>query len=227
MLRGLVMGLLLANVAFYVWTQGWLDGVVGVHAKGDREPERLAQQVRPESIQILPPSTALPPAPAAPSAPAAPLACWEAGPFGAGEVASAEAILQSTLPGGSWVNLKTDKPGAWIVYIGKFPDRDSMLKKVEELKRLKVPFDEVRNAPKLEPGVSLGRFDDLRGAEAALAEFAQRGVRSAKVVELTPPSSTHMLRVERADPALATQLTALRSDALGRGFVRCSRSASN
>jgi hypothetical protein len=36
-----------------------------------------------------------------------------------------------------------------------------------------------------------------------------------------------MLRVERADPALAAQLTALRSDALGRGFVRCTRTASN
>jgi len=35
------------------------------------------------------------------------------------------------------------------------------------------------------------------------------------------------LRVERTDAALAAQLTALRSDALGKGFVRCARSPVN
>jgi hypothetical protein len=31
----------------------------------------------------------------------------------------------------------------------------------------------------------------------------------------------HLLRVERADKALAAQLAALKSDALGRGFLPC------
>ncbi|MDE2298159.1 MAG: hypothetical protein KGK18_08320, partial [Burkholderiales bacterium] len=58
MLRALVLTLLLANVAFYAWTQGWLDAVVGVRATGDREPDRLAQQVRPEIVRIVPASAA-------------------------------------------------------------------------------------------------------------------------------------------------------------------------
>src|SRR5206468_6335808 len=55
MLRWLVALLLLANVAFYVWSQGWLDDVVGVRARGDREPERLTRQFHPEVIKILTP----------------------------------------------------------------------------------------------------------------------------------------------------------------------------
>jgi hypothetical protein len=42
------------------------------------------------------------------------------------------------------------------------------------------------------------------------------------VVELASPSTLHMLRVDKADRALETQLLALRSDSLGsRGFVPC------
>lgn len=56
MLRALVVLLLLANLAFFAWTLGWLDGVVGARASGDREPERLQRQVRPEAVRILPAS---------------------------------------------------------------------------------------------------------------------------------------------------------------------------
>ena len=56
MLRAIVLLLLLANLGFYAWTQGQLDGVVGVRAQGDREPERLARQVRADSVRILPAS---------------------------------------------------------------------------------------------------------------------------------------------------------------------------
>ncbi len=56
MLKWLVIALLAANAAFFAWTQGWLDSVVGVRALGDREPGRLAQQVKPDSVVILTPS---------------------------------------------------------------------------------------------------------------------------------------------------------------------------
>ncbi len=55
MLKWLVMLLLAANLAFFAWTQGVLDSVVGVRAMGDREPGRLAQQVKPESVVVLTP----------------------------------------------------------------------------------------------------------------------------------------------------------------------------
>ena len=53
MLRTLVVALLLANVAFFAWTQGWLDAMVGATAHAEREPQRLGQQVRPEAVRLL------------------------------------------------------------------------------------------------------------------------------------------------------------------------------
>lgn len=54
MLRAIVALLLLANAVFWGWSQGWLDDVVGVRSIGDREPQRLAQQLRPEIVRVLP-----------------------------------------------------------------------------------------------------------------------------------------------------------------------------
>ena len=59
MLRALLAGLVLLNLLFFGWTQGWLDTVVGIKAQGDREPERLARQIHPELITILPPAKRL------------------------------------------------------------------------------------------------------------------------------------------------------------------------
>ena len=55
-MRFIVAALLIANLAFYAWTQGWLDDVVGVRAEAEREPERLARQVHPELIHSLSPA---------------------------------------------------------------------------------------------------------------------------------------------------------------------------
>ena len=62
MLRLLVLALLLANALFFVWTRGGFAGVAGLPApnpvEADREPQRLAAQLRPEIIQVLPASAA-------------------------------------------------------------------------------------------------------------------------------------------------------------------------
>ena len=220
MLRLVLLALIVANLGFYSWTQGWLDGVVGARAIGDREPERLARQVRPETVVILPPDAA-----ASSSASTAP-ACLEAGPFSATELAAANAALKQALPNvaeGNWAEVKTDTPGAWIVYLGKFVDTEGLTKKEQELKRLKLDFEVVRAPPALDRGLSLGRFDGRAAADTALERFTQQGVRTARVVELSAPGSTSLLRVARADEALAAQLLALRVSGLGKGFVACAK----
>ena len=248
MLKALVLLLVLANGVFFAWTQGWIDGPTGVRARGDREPERLGQQVRPELVQILsapsapagpasaaaaaPNATPAPPAPpvtavtaSAASMPtaAAPLACLEAGPFSGAEVAPAEAVLRSALPDGSWVSVKSTRSGLWMVYLGKFKDRDEQVKKQEELRAMKVEYDDLRSPPELLPGLSLGRFEERSNAVNALERFSLRGIRSAKVIEVRPPASTVLLRVDRASPVLAAQAIGLNSPALGKGFVPCTR----
>lgn len=58
MLRALVLILFLANLLFYLWTQGMLTSVVGVQPGGQHEPDRLTHQVHPEVIRVLPPESA-------------------------------------------------------------------------------------------------------------------------------------------------------------------------
>ena len=221
MLRGLAALLLLANLAFFAWTQGWLDDVIGVRAAGDREPERLQRQVRPEAVRILTPQAVA----AAASAAELRMTCLEAGPFDAASIGAAETALSATLPSGTWTRVTTERPTAWIVYMGRFANRELLLRKQQELDRIRVSHEEVQNAPDLEPGMSLGRFAERADADAALADLARRGVHSARVVEMWRAATLHMLRVQRADPELAARVTGLRLDALGKGFAPCARSS--
>jgi hypothetical protein len=239
MLRRLVVFLIVANLLFFVWSRGWLEEITGSRVHPEREPERLTRQVNPGLVVILPPgaasATSAAPAPegsaaatAMPSAAASSVfaagTCLEAGPFATGAAVSAVAALQALqppLPPGSWAEVKTERPGSWMVYMGRFPNRDALLKKDEELKRTRVNYESLTAPAELVPGFSFGRHDDRAAADRALEQLGQRGVRSARVVELTAPASQHMLRVEKADAALAAQLTALRSPVLGRGFVPC------
>ncbi|MCI4428113.1 MAG: SPOR domain-containing protein [Burkholderiales bacterium] len=242
MLRLLVLLLALANAAFLAWSLGLLDDVTGWHARGDREPERLARQVRPELIVILPPAADKPPAPgtvpnpaspappAAASAPAAvsaeaePLpACLEAGPFSAAQIGPAQALLQSNLPRGSWTQVKTERSGLWMVYIGKFEDTRNMAERQVELRRLKVEYDELRAPNELAPGLSLGRFEVRANANNLLDQLVKRGVRNARVVESTPASSGQVLRIDKPSARVLAQLAALPGDTFGKGFLPCAK----
>lgn len=256
MLRLLVLLLAFGNLAFLAWSSGWLDDVVGVRAIGDREPERLQRQVRPETIRVLPGTagaragtspTATPPGAAVATPSAAPgtgspnptsaavaaltpppetaalPACLEAGPFNAQQFAAVEALLQLSLPVGAWTHVKNERPSLWMVYVGKFADSDSMTRRQDELRRLKVEYEVLRAPGDLVPGLSLGRFEVRGNANNLLEQLSQRGVRGARVVEVPAASSTHLARIERPTPAVLAQLSALRADLLGRGFQPCGR----
>ncbi len=219
MLRLLLL-LILANLGFYCWTEGWLDNVVGIRAAGDREPERLARQLHPEALVILPAQTAA----SSSASAAAAQSCLEAGPFSPTELVAVIASLKQLLPKTAdrdWAEVRTEIPGSWMVYMGKFADAEALAKKEQELKRLKLDFDLVNNPPALERGISLGRFDQRVAALKALERLTQQGVHTARVVELSPPGSAIMVRVARADAELAAQLTALKATSLGKGFTAC------
>jgi hypothetical protein len=230
MLRAIVLLLIAANLLFFSWTQGWLDDLTGLRPHPEREPERLSRQVHPERVTVLPPGAASASAASAAAASAAAAsapqrgACLEAGPFASGASVSAIAALQAVqppLPAGSWAEVKIERPGSWMLYMGRFPNREVLAKKEEEIRRTRLPYQEVTTPTEYTMGFSLGRFEDRASAERGLEQIGQRGVRSARVVELAAPATVHVLRADNADATLAAQLTALRLPALGRGFVPC------
>jgi hypothetical protein len=56
MLKATALGLVLINALFLAWTQGWLGGLAPQPPSiAGREPQRMGQQVRPESVQVLRP----------------------------------------------------------------------------------------------------------------------------------------------------------------------------
>jgi hypothetical protein len=264
MLRAVVAVLLLANAVFWVWSQGWLDDVVGVRSTGDREPQRLAQQLRPEIVRVLPadfadavltrptasagatpptaPAASTPDGPA-PPAPAesdtaalgSPVAagdrdvqtaervCLETDPYTDAELAAAEAVLAPLALGSDTVR-KVSGPAttAWIVYMGRYANAEQLAEKQAQINRIRgVKYERVGGIPELDPGLSLGRYGTRAEAQAALNDLNQRGIRTARVVAITPPGIAHRLRVDAADAATKEKLLALKAPALRGGFRPC------
>jgi hypothetical protein len=210
MLRALVLVLVLANVVFFAWARGWL----GTSAHDEREPRRLEQQVRPGAVRVLAPR-------AATAALAATPACVEAGPFGAAEVAAAEQALAAALPPGAWTRVTRDRPGRWVVYMGRFPNVEGLERKRNELRQLQVNAAPLVGQPEYEPGLVLSSHGSRTAADEALDALVQRGVGGARVLTLATPATQVLLRIERGDPELRARALALQAPALGAGFSAC------
>ncbi len=224
MLRFAIALLLLANAGYYGWSAGLL-APWGWAPQQEGEPQRLQQQIAPQSLQLLGPGTPSPapaPAPATPAvSPAAPAPttdsaaaeptsetpqCLQVGPLEAARVADIRASL-STLPEGSWLLEANEIPGRWMVYMGRFADEDALAKKRTELRALKVAFD--RPGAALEPGLSLGRFATQEAAQRGQADLASHGIRTARVVQERAPQTRYLLRLPASTAALRAQLDAL------------------
>jgi hypothetical protein len=148
--------------------------------------------------------------------------CLEAGPFAAAEVAAAERGLRELKwPSLEWTPQRSERGGSYIVYQGRFADDAAMARRRDDYRRQQISAEEVRNSPDLQPGLQFGRYETRAAADAALAQLTQKGVKAARVVTITIPVVVTLLRVERADGALAAQLTQLNLPPAGAGFRPC------
>jgi len=224
MLRLAVLVLILANLGYYSWSNGLLaPWGFAPHTEG--EPERLTQQIAPQSLQIVPPAgaaeaagSAPTPVPAPPpAAPAdAPAPTPPGGAAAAGGQAQAAVCLQAgpmnearaaAVRAGSWTLEASEVSGRWMVYMGRFPDEETVARKRIELRALKVGYD--RPGQAFEPGLSLGRFATEEAAQRGLADLTAHGVRTARVVQERVPETRHLLRLPAVTGAMRSQLSAL------------------
>jgi len=222
MLRLLVLALLLANAGYFAWTHGLLADY-GLAPATQAEPQRMAQQIRPEAMKLLTVTEArqLENEPASiPTPPPAP-ECLQAGLFNPEQSAALRAGLESSLPIGSWTLESSVEPARWIVYMGKYNSEDALAKKRTELRGLGVPFEALVN-PALAPGLSLGHYGSQAEAERELAKVATRGVRTAKVVQERPEARGQLLKLPAADAALKAKLDALKPQLAGKTLQACS-----
>ncbi|HEX5357522.1 MAG TPA: hypothetical protein VFW93_15020 [Aquabacterium sp.] len=274
MLRSLVLILLIVNAAFFAWSKGWLNQVVGVQPDAQHEPQRMGQQIHADKIVVLAAgagkadksthknaatlpdvassassaSTGSGAASAATGASQAAAAstqalatsagaqaqatppaaseskdtkCVEAGPFNASEYASLEANLKPILPPGSWGSRTVAIQGLWLVYMGPYADADMLERKQAELRRIKgLSFEEVRTPANLALGISLGRFTRQEDADTGLNAMRNRGIRTARIVNVRPPMEVQVLRVPRASVGMQVTLASMKLPQ-GKGFSAC------
>jgi hypothetical protein len=218
MLRFIVLLLILANGAYFAWSQGYLASL-GLAPALQSEPQRMAAQIKPEAIRLLSATEAKRVEALASAPPPKAPECLQS-PLLDATKASAVQTAAASLPAGSWSLEAANEGPRWIVYMGKYANADAMAKKKSELRELGLPFETLKNAT-LEPGISLGSFSSQSAANDALANLTKRGIRTAKVVQETPEKSGQILKIPAADEALRAQLESVKS-ALGTvGLAVC------
>lgn len=241
MLRAVAALLLLANLLTLGWTQGWFDRLRSTRPDADREPERLQRQVNVDQVRILPApaasaalaaaqssaasaaSTTTAATEAAAAASAAAGSCVEAGPIPAAQLAAAEKLLHESagLANGAWTTVASERKGSFLIYMGKYADEETLERKIEELKRLRIEPQVMKSSTELSPGLTLGRFDEKAAAEAELGRLSQRGLRTARVITLVPAVPLVTLRVAAATAGQRDKLASLKLPGNGPAFAAC------
>lgn len=207
MLRLLVLVLLLVNGIYYGWSQGMLKPY-GFAPEQQGEPQRLAQQVKPEGLKILSKQelgrveTQL-------QADLAPKECLQVGPLNDGQVSALRRVLEPNWPVNSWQMVPVSIAPRWIVYMGKYANEEMLVKKRGELNAMKLTLEPLQN-PTLEPGISLGGFATQADANGELAKLNLRGVRTAHVVQELQGGSATQLKLPAVTDALKARLGELR-----------------
>lgn len=208
MLRLLALCLLLANAAYFTWSEGRLPGLA---PEQQTEPQRIGQQLKASAIRLLT-KQELRQSEATPT-PAKPKECLQAGPFSEAQSALLRPVLESTVPGDSWTLTPVVVAARWIVYMGKYANPDALAKKRAELAPFDLRFELLQN-PALQPGLSLGGYETQAAANTALDRLSRRGIRTARVVQERDEAYGIMLRLPDTDEAQRVRLNAL-APALG------------
>jgi len=204
---------------------GWLES--------PREPQRVAQQVRVERMQIQPPQATEAGNPAPPSqssslstprsekpggitqavavAPAD--SCMEMGGFSAQNVQRAIEDLKAIAAGTQLPveQFERSEQARWWVHLPAQPSRDNADRKLAELRRRKITDVSVVAGENPESyTVSLGLFRDRERADKFLEVLRGQGVRTAMISDAPRAVSRQWLRVAHADDAVRTRMDEVR-----------------
>lgn len=217
MMKPLLGALVALNLGLLAANLGLLDPWLG---DGQREPGRQARQVNPELVALRPVAAASAAASAlAASGPsgsvaAAPQCLQSLALDAAGQQAAQQALRAAGVADGAWSLLPAAPLTPHLIVMGPYAERDQLDKKLAQVKRRNVPVAELKAGPELPagvlPGLVLGteRHESEAAAEAALDALNKRGVRSARVVALSPVPRAQ-LRLPAVEAALQARLLAL------------------
>lgn len=187
--------LVLVNLGFFAWSQGYLGG-----SDDNREPQRLEQQLHADKLRIVRQA-------AQPSAKAEEKACRVINGL---TPANADVLQAAAVTAGIETRVQPlAEPPLHLVTIGDLANKAAADKKIAELARLGI---QEHNLVALDGGryeIVLARFP----AEAAAREFLQgmtkRGIKSARVDAREPPALKVRIETRGAASTLLQQLPKL------------------
>jgi hypothetical protein len=218
MLRLLVLALIFANGAYFAWSGGLLLNY-GMGPAQQREPQRVGQQIKPETVKILS-AAEFKRVEALVQADAAPKECLRAGPLDEAQAVLLRRALESSLGSTGWQLDEVMVPARWIVYFGKFANADGQAKKRAELVAMNLSPQVVTN-PTLEIGLSLGGFETQAAATAELNKLNLRGIRTARVVQERAESRATHLKLPAITEAQKARLSEVRAALAGKPLTNC------
>jgi hypothetical protein len=225
MLRLVLLLLILANGLFWAWREGGLSAI-GMAPTSQREPQRLQLQVAADLVRVLPAGSVAPstkplpntvpaldtPASAAASAVAASGAqstlsasCMQTPLLSTAAADAAETALANALPAKPWQRVSAAPSLPFMVAMTGLGGA-ALQTKQRELARLSIntePLTTPSGAPA--GGLVLGRYNDQAQANAALAGWTKRGVRTARVVSVADAGSVR-LRIDPVSDDVAASL---------------------
>lgn len=200
MARTLFFLLILANLLFFAWTQGYF----GALADG-REPQRLSNQLAPEKLRVIGAAAASPePAPLDQS-------CRSISGLAPSEAQRLMAQAKEKQPGLRWaVKLNETPKSIYWVFIPPLANRLAADKKVAELKKRDIAdFSLITEEGPDQFAILLGLFNTEPAANEYLRELAKRNVRSAKLQLRENPLDKVQLEARGPAELLAKQLAEL------------------
>lgn len=197
-MRALVFLLILANLLFLAWTQGYFG------ASADPDSFRLQQQLLAERIKVV--ARDEPPAPPAEIAKAEkPVKteekkvldqCLQLADLQVADSERVEALLAEKWPKFKVQRTTIEGSASYWVYIPALASKQDAENKVVELKKLRVPeFFIVQESGPHKWAISLGLFSSKDAAAARLEALRNQGVKSARVGEHKAKSATAQLEI--------------------------------
>jgi hypothetical protein len=145
--------------------------------------------------------------------------CLQAGPLEEAQLPAVKQVLDAW-PVNAWTLEPAVEPPRWIVYMGKYLTVDNVNRKKSELRQMGISFEPLSN-PALEPGLSLGGFASQQEATAQMEVLAQRGVRTAKVVQERPEVRGQLLKLPAVDDLVRARLDDLKPALAGKPLRAC------
>jgi len=228
--------LLVGNVILF----GLPRGYFGANATERREPQRLAEQLHPELLSVLPANSdklasqaraqapaAAPAAgdtgvaaPAATQPPAVQVAsvtpsCTEVGNFTVADAKRFSEQLASLNLGDRVAQKLTQDVTSHMVYIPPQDGREGADRRIAELRRLGIgDFYVIPDSfpnPALRSGVSLGIFRTEEAAKAYVGQLISRGVRSARIIARRSGAGKQVFQLRDLGPEARTALDNIKS----------------